>query len=172
MNLQAVPRYHFFSQKNRQTVVLRASQPTVPRNQMFFRHRVQICISRLNKKKRRTQKSLSPWSKSSPKGPDVPVRLACLPSIASRLWYIHIPIAKLPLSDTHINIIAKPLGASETKKWNKKTWWFTLDRAAHSDSSCLQSHQGSTWAYERDQRLNLSSSKSYLVQRVGPMLHP
>lgn len=28
----------------------------------------------------------SPWSNNSPKGPDVPVRLACFPSMASRDW--------------------------------------------------------------------------------------
>jgi hypothetical protein len=36
-----------------------------------------------------------PWSKSSPKGPEVPVLRACLPSIASRDWYTNRPIPKL-----------------------------------------------------------------------------
>jgi len=34
-----------------------------------------------------------PWSNNSPNGVDVPVLLACLPSIASKLWYINKPSA-------------------------------------------------------------------------------
>ena len=35
-----------------------------------------------------------PWSKSSPRGFDVPVLLACFPSIASKLWYTNKPKAQ------------------------------------------------------------------------------
>jgi hypothetical protein len=36
-----------------------------------------------------------PWSNISPSGPAMPVRRACLPSMASRDWYMKRPTAQL-----------------------------------------------------------------------------
>ena len=46
-----------------------------------------------------------PWSNISPSGPAIPVRRACLPSIASRLWYKNRPAAHLPSASSDIKLI-------------------------------------------------------------------
>ena len=39
-------------------------------------------------------KGYLPWSKSCPRGEDVPVLLACFPSTASNVWYMKAQVAE------------------------------------------------------------------------------
>lgn len=48
-----------------------------------------------NKLPRVQFKESIPWSNSSPRPLEVPVRLACFPSMLSMVWYINKPKAKL-----------------------------------------------------------------------------
>lgn len=63
--------------------LLRCDQPLV----FFFFVPMRCC--------RESRLCSVPWSKSSPRGPEVPVLLACFPSMASKDWYTNNPIPKL-----------------------------------------------------------------------------
>ena len=49
------------------------------------------------------ENSPHPWSNISPRGPAMPVRLACFPSMASMDWYANSPNAHLDVNSTRLH---------------------------------------------------------------------
>ena len=64
------------------------------------------------------ERASHPWSNSSPSGELLPVRRACLPSIASKAWYPNKP--SIANKHAQAGIFYRQHGMTDRKKDNKK----------------------------------------------------